>query len=1241
MGRVPPNGVKTIRFRVPPHDTNDSEVEVFYPHIDRFTVEVLGPSGVLFARVSQGQDLPMIASGDTVGHVYHRVRHGTSGDHHIDVLLKPDAPAGVWSLRLTGDSVQDGRYHAWIERDRGFQPTFVKADVVTSSTTGTICNGRLSITSGCVDARHPLRLVGFSSGGPTRDLRVKPELVAPGYRIRAARSTPPGHSPAARYTVKSGTSMAAPHVAGTIALMFEAAGKRLEIYDTRALLFGSVDPSPFFGRSELGPDLHRFGYGNLDIVAAERAARAFGRENADSLPDATQPELAASAASEEEEESVAFEASGETLPWDISEEGNVTEPAPRSETLRDALGATRWFRDPSELQQLAFQSLGMDPGQPLVPVSNPGGRLLTPVRAGDLLVRSAPLAGGRYSSLILSEEVEPWWSLAARGVPVEATGPGLFVQVVEIPPGGGPPLTIGRRLTQEGGWVPRYQTVLRPELPPESSDDAWFDGDGRDAGLDEGIDVDDVAVEMHGLGCRFLHPFTAHRGDGTARTFAQDAVLLIEDWHGTGAEATINGFPVPKLVITPHRVRVAGIRPYNVPLSAQRTAVEQAARRLSDWIAQEASYRGNHSLWETEKTRLEGVAARKGVIYSQLWVRQMMYNRFDPEFDRWTRHYNTTLHPATDLDPAVIKSMAYQESRMGTSGAHLMPPPSDWSSGDRHPVRSRFNILQAIDSFGPQQWLMMKEMAPTIFTRHGLGALEAGAAWLGMSSSQYGSHPTFMTALREFFEHRSGGNNLMGASGRDLHEDYGFWIRTGTRWLFEKFLRLPRPTWSEAVRAYNGSGARARRYRDQVLARVGTTDPFVAEGEGPDQAEVAVCTPAKVPDPERKGIHPRILGGPTRKHSQNSSVGQAQELLNRFLAGVSTPGGCLDTSPATVAFIASSLTTLSSWGQNPLVVDCDFGKGTELAAKMFQACAKITRDGVIGWNTWALLELFGTHPAPGFRPRPCCILAPDAPVIGNNLLDPATLGTHGAASEVNGLVYCGKAGFVDLGHARDMIDLTKFLHDQLTTAGGPPQILRTLLGIVSIRRTPADPLETAAVMAFDDAMGHEIVSWDTLAPGGRNSSFSPEDLVSNFLGTLVGRRAITRMAASGGTFAAAATKELDDLLASLDVQTEAESEKAFNTINQRWVDFTGAASLLSDRYLLRRNFTRIPFKTGHPSDAATPAFVTDPFSATARADFDYFHLEGMKVLPGWKFAQATTRVRQAAKTEFGSNFDKP
>jgi hypothetical protein len=172
-------------------------------------------------------------------------------------------------------------------------------------------------------------------------------------------------------------------------------------------------------------------------------------------------------------------------------------------------------------------------------------------------------------------------------------------------------------------------------------------------------------------------------------------------------------------------------------------------------------------------------------------------------------------------------------------------------------------------------------------------------------------------------------------------------------------------------------------------------------------------------------------------------------------------------------------------------------------------------------------------------------------------------------------------------------------------------------------------------------MGHEIVSWDSRFPGGRNSSFSPEDLVSNFLGTHVGRQAITRVSASGGSFGAAATTELTSMLSSLTVQSKPESEVAFNSINSRWVTFTNALSLSSDRYLLRRNFTRTPFKTGHRSDTATPAIVTAGFSTNVRDDYDYFHLEGGSLLPRSKFDVATARVKLEAKAEFGADFDKP
>ena len=270
-GQLRPGQRRTLRFVVDAADVTPNEVEVWYPGRDAFAVTLRGPDGVRVGPVRLGERAEVRVGGRLAGRLYHRTRDPNNHDQHVNLFLYPQAPAGRWAITLDGEDVVDGRYHAWIERDAtcpGCQSRFVGPDVDPGFTTNSICNGLRTIGVGAYDAHDPARPLGpFSSQGPTRDGRTKPDLLAPGVGVLAARSAAPGvRVSEALPTRKSGTSMAAPHVTGAVALMFEAAARPLAIAETRRTLLGSATPAP----PGLSP--WRVGSGYLDVESAIKAA---------------------------------------------------------------------------------------------------------------------------------------------------------------------------------------------------------------------------------------------------------------------------------------------------------------------------------------------------------------------------------------------------------------------------------------------------------------------------------------------------------------------------------------------------------------------------------------------------------------------------------------------------------------------------------------------------------------------------------------------------------------------------------------------------------------------------------------------------------------------------------------------------------------------------------------------------------------------------------------------------------
>jgi subtilisin family serine protease/uncharacterized membrane protein YgcG len=119
------------------------------------------------------------------------------------------------------------------------------------STIGTPGNAEHVLTVGATDAMG--YVAGFSSRGPIAgENYVKPEIVAPGVDINSV-------APGVGYSVKSGTSMAAPHVAGGAALLKQYY-PQLTAAEIKDLLISSA--------SDLGGDVFVQGAGAMKLKAA-------------------------------------------------------------------------------------------------------------------------------------------------------------------------------------------------------------------------------------------------------------------------------------------------------------------------------------------------------------------------------------------------------------------------------------------------------------------------------------------------------------------------------------------------------------------------------------------------------------------------------------------------------------------------------------------------------------------------------------------------------------------------------------------------------------------------------------------------------------------------------------------------------------------------------------------------------------------------------------------------------------
>jgi subtilisin family serine protease len=181
-----------------------------------------------------------------------------------DASKRPNIINNSWGTTLpSNDPFMEDITNAWTAS--GIFGAFANGNIgpgcQTSGAPGSLAS---NYSAGAYDINN--NIAGFSSRGAGQNGQLKPNISAPGVNVR---SSVPGNA----YASFNGTSMATPHLAGAVALLWSAAPSlRGDVAATRALLDSSATDQSDTTCGGTAGDNNVFGEGRLDVLALLNAA---------------------------------------------------------------------------------------------------------------------------------------------------------------------------------------------------------------------------------------------------------------------------------------------------------------------------------------------------------------------------------------------------------------------------------------------------------------------------------------------------------------------------------------------------------------------------------------------------------------------------------------------------------------------------------------------------------------------------------------------------------------------------------------------------------------------------------------------------------------------------------------------------------------------------------------------------------------------------------------------------------
>ncbi len=192
-------------------------LQLWKSYSDEIEVSLRHPNGTVIGPFQERLGTYRFTAGMTELLVYYGKPspYSTSQEIYLDFIPRGNyVDAGLWELILNPRRITAGSYDLWLPGQSviGNGTGFLYPTEYTTLTIPSTASKVISV--GAYNAAFN-NYAPFSGRGFTRmEHRVKPDLAAPGVNIISA-------SPGGGYTSKSGTSMAAPFVTGSCALLME------------------------------------------------------------------------------------------------------------------------------------------------------------------------------------------------------------------------------------------------------------------------------------------------------------------------------------------------------------------------------------------------------------------------------------------------------------------------------------------------------------------------------------------------------------------------------------------------------------------------------------------------------------------------------------------------------------------------------------------------------------------------------------------------------------------------------------------------------------------------------------------------------------------------------------------------------------------------------------------------------------------------------------------------------------